>query len=204
MERIFSLSHVTTETNFKGIMKDRAFAPSVIGSKTVQWLGKGVYFWDNCDTEALSLGRVLATNKRLKEDEKIRLISLNFGLDESNYIDLDFKKWNENFYNYLVTSSDGKKVLNILEKIKKNGRKFDTKYQNMVYGLFGRLVDMFVDEVKSHGIDVKLISYSFYTGKPYKKIASVGRINKQFCLKDLSVINGRIKEWKTDELREDM
>lgn len=197
----YFLSHITTKDRIESIKKE-GFKKSVHTSKTSQWLGDGVYFWDGNDKASIMLGKMMVKKKKGNFLKEIQRISRIIKVDEDFHLNLDDMQCGNQFKEFLQNCPNenirGQKLLDMLEQYK-NKNNLAKKEKKKLGRIFGFCMNAYIKIIESQNKKVDMISYSFYGGQKKKPLYSNEELNsRQFCIKNLDLLNK--EEIKDDEI----
>lgn len=195
------LMHITTEENCDNIVMTKRFNASKHGYKKNLWLGDGVYFWDGNEDISFKLGKSLVKNKKGNQLMKTKRILLFINVEEEHYLNLDSMEWEETFEKFLRRAfPEGKQLLKMLKMYRTKGKDISEFSNNQIGKVFGSAINLFLEILeKEKGIQIDLVSHYFCHG--YKKRLLFAREYieiRQYCVKNLDLINGNSETWNID------
>ena len=179
MNTKYYLTHITTEKNCQNILKTNNFIMSKHTKYSIQWLGDGIYFWSGNEKDALKLGKKMVKGKLGNKNENTKNISIKININEENHINLDNKKWENKFIEFVrkIYPTDDT-LLRILE-INKQNKNLNSKELNSVGKIFGDCINSFLKVLaKKYQIKIDLVSHYFY----HKKQSICYMAEKNFAL----------------------
>lgn len=195
MEERYLLAHVTTTKNAEKIISSKQFCMSKHTPQTIQWLGDGVYFWDGNDKGIINeLGKNLVQRKSNNKNEPISKIEIILHINEDKHLNLDDNDIAKVFENFLIEIN--KEELIDMLKMYKGKERLTTKEKNKLGKIFGTCINAFKNHIENEmDYKVDMISYTFYSGaKKSILFSKEGFYNKQFCIKNLELINNLNEE----------
>lgn len=199
--RPYLLAHITPEETSKKIKKTNGFKISVHDVKNAknEWLGDGVYFWDGNDEKALDFGKKVISNKPGFKNKKLVAIFTNIEILQKNHINLEIAKERNDFYNFIKVNNpeEGEITINVMEMLRK--REYINKRDLATVGKFlGKYINSYLDYLlRNFGEDIKMVScYFFHKKNELYTFARGEMIIRQFCIKDVEIVNNNINEWK--------
>lgn len=200
MSRDIKFIHYTLEKNTESILIE-GFRKSIHGPRSCQWVGDGVYFFDDSDIRSALLGCSILHNKIENKGQVIEISSLEFDINPHDYFffdicdEEDFKELLE-FIDYYIENTfpkGSRMYLKMQDQFAKLLDKFKKKqsFDNYVGSFLGIIINNYILSVDDR---IQIASMAFYPNDfyRYKKTGPYGRIElppvNQFCIRDLKII----------------
>ena len=192
----YHLIHISKSENIEKIYTSNHFIPSIHNPEKgkIQWLGDGVYFWDQSDYASKKLGKALARGKF--RGKKLYGICISIIVEDENYLNLEDPKWAKKFKDYLWRSQPNyyEKINDYLVMIKER-IKPNTSELNELGELLGTCLNSFIKILQNeYDYEIEMVSAYFY----HETIDNImlqrkEKIIQQFCIRNINKLNESIK-----------
>lgn len=201
--RPYFLVHITLEKLLQKIKNTNGFKKSIhdISQLKNQWLGDGVYFWDSNDEKAIEIGKKLVLNKsrnRFKKQSCVGIyVQVEINLDK--YINLEEHKNREIFYKFIKSADpkDGNQIVDTFEMLR--NKKVKHKEDMELFGKYlGKYINLYVEYLKEQkNKEIDMVScYFIHKNNKTLPFARGELAIKQFCIKNLELVNNNIDNWE--------
>ena len=195
----YCLIHISKYSNIKKIYSSKEFIPSVHNPKSgkIQWLGNGVYCWDQNDYTSRKIGVGLARGKFLKS--KICGICVSIQINDKNYLNLEENIWSNKYNEFLkkFQPDNYQKICDYLEMIQQQ-KKPDSNTLNLLGEIVGTTLNLFIKILQEeYGYQIDMVSAYFYHERRDNVLLQRSeKIIQQFCVRNLEILNKSIENCK--------
>ena len=195
----YCLIHISKYSNIKKIYSSKEFIPSVHNPKNgkIQWLGNGVYCWDQNDYTSRKIGVGLARGKFFKS--KICGICVSIQINDKNYLNLEENIWANKYNEFLkkFQPDNYQKICDYLEMIKQQ-KKPDSNILNLLGEIVGTTLNLFIKVLQEeYGYQIDMVSAYFYHERRDNVLLQRSeKIIQQFCVRNLEILNKSIENCK--------